>query len=41
MIEMAKDWPLNHKPILVGENGATLAFPSDKESVAGKRIGMG
>ena len=34
MIEMAKDWPLKHKPILVGENGATLAFPSDSEYVA-------
>ena len=31
MIEMAKDWPFKHKPILVGENGATLAFPSDTE----------
>ena len=34
MIEMAKDWPFKHKPILVGENGATLAFPSDTEDVA-------
>ena len=34
MIEMAKDWPFKHKPILVGENGATLAFPSDTDSVA-------
>ena len=34
MIEMAKDWPFKHKPILVGENGATLAFPSDSVSVA-------
>lgn len=35
MIEMANNWPLKHKPILVGENGATLAFPCDTESVAG------
>lgn len=29
MIEMAKDWQWKRKPILVGENGATLAFPCD------------
>ena len=34
MIEMTKDWPLKDKPILIGENGATLAFPSDTNSVA-------
>ena len=37
MIEMAKDWSFKHKPILVGENGATLAFPSDTEDVAEAR----
>lgn len=31
MIEMTKDWQWKRKPILVGENGATLAFPSDPE----------
>ena len=31
MIEMTKDWQWKPKPILVGENGATLAFPCDPE----------
>lgn len=34
MIEMAKDWPWRRKPILVGENGATLAFPCEAEEEA-------
>ena len=35
MIEMARDWKWKPKPILVGENGATLAFPchSKKEAI--------
>ena len=32
MIQMTKDWPLLNMPILVGENGATLAFPDDTEA---------
>jgi mannosyl-3-phosphoglycerate phosphatase len=31
MIEMAKLWQWKHKPILVGENGATLAFPCEAD----------
>jgi mannosyl-3-phosphoglycerate phosphatase len=32
MIVMAKDWQWKPKPILVGENGATLAFPCEGEN---------
>ena len=38
MIEMTKDWQWKRKPILVGENGATLAFPCDPEGTTLPRL---
>lgn len=43
MIEMSKHWQWKRKPILVGENGATLAFPCDmdKTETEGETEGRG